>query len=129
MLKKRPANNSTPADKRRLAIFSTQTQESSLATNRIITSARLVRDVESFCTRFVVLPGGVSLPLALWILATYLHKDFDALAYLAVLSPVKRCGKTRLTEIVELLASDEREAVRERMDFVDAESCHKFSWM
>jgi hypothetical protein len=65
--------------------------------------ARMVSDIEQFIRRFVVLPVVVYLPLAIWIIATYLAGLFDCFPYLALLSPAKRCGKTRLLEVLETL--------------------------
>src|ERR1700733_2346315 len=59
--------------------------------------------VEAFIRRYVVLPEAAYLPLALWCVATYLSADFDCFPYLAILSPTKRCGKTRVLEVLELL--------------------------
>jgi hypothetical protein len=68
--------------------------------------AELVRDVESFLTRFVILPTYTALPLALWVIATFCFDAFDAFAYLCVTSPTPRCGKTRLLEVMSLLVSN-----------------------
>jgi len=64
---------------------------------------QILRDVESFSARFVILPPHVRLPLALWVIATYCFEAFDAMAYLCVTSPAPRCGKTRLLEVLSLL--------------------------
>ena len=60
--------------------------------------AALVRDLESFLTRYVILPEQTALPLALWVLLTYTFRSFDAVPYLIIHSPAPRCGKTRLLE-------------------------------
>jgi uncharacterized protein DUF3631 len=70
----------------------------------------LVKDVEAFLRRFVVLPAHTILPLALWAIATFAFKLFDAFPYLAITSPTKRCGKTRLLECLELLSHEARRA-------------------
>jgi len=70
--------------------------------------AALVQDVLTFYKRFLILPPATALPLAIWTIATYIYDVFDAFPYLTVLSPVKRCGKTRLTEVAELVASNAR---------------------
>jgi Protein of unknown function (DUF3631) len=66
--------------------------------------ADLLGNVEHFVRRFVVLPECAYLPLAVWAMATYFSKVFEAFPYVALVSPVKRCGKTRLLEILELLS-------------------------
>ena len=73
--------------------------------------AALVRDIESFALQFIVLPPRALLPFALWIMATHLFDAFEVFPYLALLSPEKRCGKTRTTKIIELLAANPCSAV------------------
>jgi hypothetical protein len=68
--------------------------------------AALLRDVEKFISRFVILPKGALLSLALWAVATHLFSIFDCFPYLAVVSPARRCGKTRLLEILGFLCSE-----------------------
>ena len=59
--------------------------------------------VEEFIRRFAVLPDAAYLPLATWAIATYLSDAFDAFPYIALVSPAKRCGKTRVLELLEVL--------------------------
>jgi hypothetical protein len=82
-----------------------EARESVLEQKRVGEKAALVEEVEGFITRYIVLPGHVALPLALWVLATYVFNIFDAFPYLAVLSPVKRCGKTRLLKVLKFVCS------------------------
>ncbi len=63
----------------------------------------LLGTVQAFVQRFCILPVVAYLPLSLWIIATYLAKVFECFPYLALLSPVKGCGKTRALEVLELL--------------------------
>jgi hypothetical protein len=70
----------------------------------------LVRDLEHFLTRYVILPERTALPLALWVLLTYCFDSFDAVPYLVITSPTPRCGKTRLLECLELVVSIPRRA-------------------
>jgi len=72
--------------------------------------AALVRDLEIYFRRYIVLPPKTSLPLSLWAVATYLFESFDAFPYLAVSSPVPGCGKTRVIEIAELIVSNPQKA-------------------
>lgn len=65
----------------------------------------LLVDLERFITRFVILPGQTCLPLAAWTLATFCYDSFDSFAYLLVVSPAPRCGKTRLLETLSLIVS------------------------
>jgi hypothetical protein len=64
--------------------------------------AQIVTKLESTFAKYTVLDSGLPLVLALWAFATHLFDCFDAFPYLAITSPTKRCGKTRLAEIVEL---------------------------
>ena len=61
--------------------------------------------IEGFIRRFCILPGAAYLPLALWTVATHVSDAFGAFPYVALTSPVKRCGKTRVLEVLELLCA------------------------
>jgi hypothetical protein len=65
----------------------------------------LLGGVEAYIRRYVVLPDRACLPVALWTIATHAAKTFECFPYLALFSPAKRCGKTRLLEVLETLAS------------------------
>jgi hypothetical protein len=67
------------------------------------TAPDVIGVVESFIRRYAVMPDAAYLPVALWCAATYLAEIFDAFPYIAVLSPIKGCGKTRVLEILEQL--------------------------
>jgi len=73
--------------------------------------AALVRDVEKFVARFVVLPKGALFPLGLWAVGTHLFCKFETFAYLALISPEKCCGKTRTTEVLEQIVAEPVRAV------------------
>lgn len=64
---------------------------------------QLIGAVECFLKRFCILPDAAYLPLAIWVMATHSAGQFDCFPYLALLSPAKRCGKTRLLEVLEQL--------------------------
>lgn len=68
--------------------------------------ARLLRDVEDFFSRFVVLPSCAYLPLALWTIGTHTFETFETFPYVALLSPEKGCGKTRTATIIQFLAAN-----------------------
>jgi hypothetical protein len=72
---------------------------------------QLIGIFETYFDRFLVLQPGLPLILALWSLGTYCFKNFEVFPYLAITSPVKRCGKTRLEEILTLLCHNPRFAV------------------
>jgi hypothetical protein len=65
-----------------------------------------VSKLEATFRNYLALDAGLPLVLALWTLATQVFDCFDAFPYLAVTSPTKRCGKTRLAEIIEHLAAN-----------------------
>jgi len=61
-------------------------------------------DVAAFVRRFVVVDQAQADTLALWAAHTYAVAAFDCTPYLAITSPEKRSGKTRLLEVLELVA-------------------------
>jgi hypothetical protein len=63
----------------------------------------LVSGIEEFIKRYLVLPDSIYLPLALWVLATHAFRRFDCFPYIAVVSAVKRSGKTRLAEVLQTM--------------------------
>jgi hypothetical protein len=65
----------------------------------------VIANTESFIRRFCILPDPAYLPMATWTVATHLPDAFDTFPYIALLSPAKRCGKTRVLEVLELLTS------------------------
>ncbi|HEY4739911.1 MAG TPA: DUF3631 domain-containing protein [Candidatus Acidoferrales bacterium] len=68
--------------------------------------ATLVRDVESFLNEYLSLPRFVSLPSALWAMATHCYGIFSVFPYLGVSSPTKGCGKTTFLRCVQLLSHE-----------------------
>jgi hypothetical protein len=63
----------------------------------------LLEAAEGFIRRYVILPSAVYLPAALWIIASHTPEQFDCFPYLALVSPAKRSGKTRMQEVLEPL--------------------------
>lgn len=54
--------------------------------------------------RYVVLPGQhAEVAVSLWVAYTWVFDTFDRAPYLVIKSPTKRCGKTRVLEILELV--------------------------
>src|SRR6266508_4203186 len=66
-------------------------------------SGVLLQDVALFERRFVVLNDRQTDALALWTAHTHAFEAADTTPYVDVTSPLKRCGKTRLLEVLELL--------------------------
>ena len=58
----------------------------------------LIPRLEDFIRQYVILPDAAYLPVATWVVATYIADAFDAFPYIALVSPAKRCGKTRVLE-------------------------------
>jgi hypothetical protein len=68
-------------------------------------TAKFLREMAVMIRRFVFFKNErVPLLIATWILATYIHAHFQYFAVLWVSSPVMRCGKSRLLEIIDKLA-------------------------
>jgi Protein of unknown function (DUF3631) len=63
----------------------------------------VIAEVERFIRRYAILPEMAYLPLATWTVAAYAPEAFDAFPYIALISPAKRCGKTRVLELLEAL--------------------------
>ena len=55
--------------------------------------------------KHVILPGGVSEAITAWVILTYCYDAFRILPILGIISPVKRCGKTTLLEVLQGLTS------------------------
>jgi hypothetical protein len=62
---------------------------------------RLVESLEHHFLRYLAMDRGLGLVLALWAMATHVYQIFDAFPYLAITSPTKSCGKTRVAELLE----------------------------
>jgi Protein of unknown function (DUF3631) len=65
----------------------------------------VIGDLEKVIRRYLILPSSAYLPLALWCAATRLPDCFDCFPYIALLSPAKRSGKTRVLEVLETLSA------------------------
>lgn len=59
--------------------------------------------VEQF-RKYVSLPTEVLYLIALWIAQTYCFERFEYVGYLNIRSPLPRCGKTRLLELLATFA-------------------------
>src|SRR5271169_2869631 len=69
-------------------------------------TATLVRRIEQFIQRFVMLADeAYSLPLALWVINTYLWENFSAVPYLCITAATKRSGKTLLAEVLSFMCN------------------------
>jgi hypothetical protein len=64
----------------------------------------IIHELADQIRRFIFFKGErVPLLIATWILATYVHERFQYFAILWITSPVLRCGKTRLIDILDQL--------------------------
>jgi len=70
--------------------------------NSELDGAEIVAAMEKYLKRYVVLPVAAYLPIVLYAICTHVSTAFDSIGYIAVLSPTKGCGKTRLFEVLEL---------------------------
>jgi len=65
----------------------------------------LLADLRHFFTRFAVFRDKrIALLIATWTLGTYCYRVFRVFPYLALRSPDKRCGKSRVLDLLSLLA-------------------------
>jgi putative DNA primase/helicase len=63
----------------------------------------LLYDISALIKRHVVLDNNDLVTVTLWIVLTYLPEVVDCLPFLGIVSPEKRCGKTRLLTILARL--------------------------
>jgi len=71
----------------------------------------LLCSLEEHFVRYAVLEKGLPLVLSLWSIATHLFAGFDTFPYLAVTSPTKRCGKSRVGELLEFVSANPENTV------------------
>jgi hypothetical protein len=64
----------------------------------------LLSQLSAIFTGYVVMPHAAADATALWVMHAYLIEAADATPRLAIKSPEKRCGKTRLLSIIDHLA-------------------------
>jgi hypothetical protein len=69
-----------------------------------VQAAGLLAEIESVIKNHVVLPDPAAAALAVWVLHTYTFELREAVAYVVIESPEKRCGKTTLIAVLAALA-------------------------
>lgn len=65
----------------------------------------LLGDIAAFIRRYVVMPDDKLLVIAAWVVHTHCVREFEQTPYLAVTSPEKQCGKSRLLEVIAPLVA------------------------
>lgn len=71
-----------------------------------VDGAALLDDVARFLCGYVAFPSGhAAVAVALWAAHTHLVSEFESTPRLALLSPEKQCGKSRVLELLELLSA------------------------
>jgi hypothetical protein len=69
-----------------------------------INIAELLADIEAVIKRHVILSDHAAAALAVWVLHTWAFELRDTVAYVAIESPEKRCGKTTLLSVLAAMA-------------------------
>ena len=70
-----------------------------------ISGDQLLSAIKTELLKHVILPGGVAEPISAWVVLSYCYDAFRILPMLGVVSPVKRCGKTTLLEVLQGMAN------------------------
>ncbi len=70
-----------------------------------ISGDKLLSSIKGELLKYVILPSGVAEPISAWIVLTYCYDAFRILPLLGIVSPVKRCGKTTLLEVLQGLTN------------------------
>ena len=70
-----------------------------------VDGAGLLSAIRGELLKYAILPAGAAEPVAAWVVLTYCYGAFRILPLLGIVSPVKRCGKTTLLEILQGLTN------------------------
>jgi hypothetical protein len=70
-----------------------------------VDGAELLNEISAKVAKHIVLPEGAADAITLWIVNTYTFDLFEVSPYLALNSPLKRCGKTRTFKFIGALAN------------------------
>lgn len=72
-------------------------------------TCEMVSRIQNFINKYVSFTDNYSLPIALWVLCTYVFQSFDAFPYMLVTAATKRSGKSRLgIDLMSFVASNPR---------------------
>ncbi|HET7225579.1 MAG TPA: DUF3631 domain-containing protein [Candidatus Eisenbacteria bacterium] len=69
----------------------------------VVAGAVLADEIAKSFRRFIVLPTHADVAVTLWVLHAHAHDAFEISPILAIQSPTKRCGKTRLQQVIAAL--------------------------
>jgi len=69
-----------------------------------VAGGELLDTIHKVATDYVIIPEKSATAFSLWVLLTYCYNAFRILPILEIKSPEKRCGKTRLLEVLSGLA-------------------------
>jgi len=72
-------------------------------TEHPVDGTQLLQTMLNILDKYLVLPAHAAVAIPLWIMRAHCDEAFDISPRLAILSPVKRCGKTTLLEIIAKL--------------------------
>ncbi len=72
---------------------------------RWVDPAQLLDSIKAFIRKYVVLTNQQAIAVALWVAHTHAFEAAECTPYLHAGSAEKRCGKTRLLEVLELLVA------------------------
>jgi hypothetical protein len=87
----------------------TNTQNAPIFTEAVPASQALplsdiLQSIKTTIHQHAIVDDGVSSALALWVVHTYVYTAREAVAYVAIESPEKRCGKTTLLSVLSAMA-------------------------
>jgi hypothetical protein len=63
----------------------------------------LAEDLAMEIRKYLILPRDAELVIAMWVLLAHTYEAFRLAPYLAIISPVKGCGKSTVLDVLELL--------------------------
>ncbi len=70
-----------------------------------VSGCALLEEIAQTFRRFLILPEGAAEALSLWAVFTHVHDCFHVSPRLAITSPTKRCGKSRVREVLSCLVA------------------------
>jgi hypothetical protein len=69
----------------------------------VVEGVSLAEDLAMEIRKYLILPRDADLVIALWVLLAHTYEAFRLAPYLAIISPVKGCGKSTVLDVLELL--------------------------